>query len=105
MGDLQIRQGTLYSNRVTGVRLLLIHHDIMNLRSMTVPGDADGNFDCAGLAPITVDDLIAMRKSGDYDELGDVPPEVFQAILKTAIEVNREKLDADTVSALENLLQ
>lgn len=105
MSGLQIRQGTVYSKRATGARLLLIHHDIMNLQSMAVPGDADGNFDCAGLSPISIDELIALRKSGDYDELGDVPPEVFQAIVKQAVELNREKLPQETVAALENLVQ
>ena len=81
---LSIRQGTVYRETASGKRLLLIHHNPMALRSLAVPGTED-SFDCAAAAVISVDDLIAMRKSGCWEELGDVPDEVFQSILNAVI--------------------
>lgn len=103
MADLQFRQGTVYENEADGARLLLIHHDPMNLRSMAVPGSPDGNFDCAVPAMIAIDDIIALRKSGSWRELGDVPPEVFAQILDAVINTAGDRLPENDLRALKAL--
>lgn len=84
MNGLEIRQGTVYQEKATGKRLLLIHHDPMNLRSLAIPG-SDESFDCAHPAEIAIDDLIALRKSGGWTELGDVPAEVLRQIVQSVM--------------------
>ena len=81
---LSIRQGTVYRETASGKLLLLIHHNPMALRSLAVPGTED-SFDCAAAGIMAVDDLIAMRKSGRWEELGDVADEVFQSVLNAVI--------------------
>jgi len=99
---LEIRQGTVYSEKSTGKRILLIHHNPMALRSLSVPATAD-SFDCAHASVIAVDDLIALRKSGGWEELGDVPPEVFQSILNAVIAT--ASLAQEDVDMLKTLLK
>ncbi len=73
-GGLSIRQGTVYRDRKNGGRLLLIHHNPMELQSLlfrSAPGE--GAFDLARPEVIGVDDLIELRRSGEYEELGDLP--------------------------------
>ena len=35
---------------------------------------------------ISIDDLIALRQSGDYEELGDLPAEVFKSMVRALLE-------------------
>lgn len=103
MDGLQIRQGTVYKELATGKRLLLIHHNPMNLQSMAIPGTEE-TFDCAHPAFITIDDLIALRKSGQFEELGDVPAEVLAQIIDAVI-ATASGLDENTVKLLEAVKQ
>ncbi|MBO5958932.1 MAG: hypothetical protein J6Q65_02300 [Lentisphaeria bacterium] len=100
---LQIRQGTVYQETATGNRLLLIHHNPMSLQSMAIPGTAE-TFDCAHPALISIDDLINLRKSGQFEELGDVPADVLKQILDAVI-ATAKGLDENTVKLLEAVRQ
>lgn len=100
---LQIRQGTVYRELATGKRLLLIHHNPMSLQSMAIPG-TDETFDCAHPALISIDDIIAIRKSGTFEELGDVPQDVLLQILDAVIST-ASGLDENTIKLLEAVKQ
>ncbi len=67
-----MRQGTLYRRRDDGQKILLIHHNPMNLESIVLQEKA-GAFDVTAPALLGVDALIAMRQSGAFEELGDLP--------------------------------
>ena len=100
---LQIRQGTVYRELATGKRLLLIHHNPMSLQSMAIPG-TDETFDCAHPALISIEDIIAIRKSGTFEELGDVPQDVLLQILDAVIST-ASGLDENTIKLLEAVRQ
>lgn len=102
MSDLQIRQGTVYQEKSSGNRLILINHDPMSLCSMAIPGNGEA-FDCAHPMFITIDELITIRKSGAFDELGDVPRNVLNVIISTVIE--KAQLEEKVVKLLQAILQ
>ncbi|MCQ2379101.1 MAG: hypothetical protein MJ016_07860 [Victivallaceae bacterium] len=81
MKGFQFRQGTVYRKKEDGSRLLLIHHDPMNLESIVVPGD-ERHFDAKRPALISIDSLIALRKSGQYEEVGDLDAETLHRELQ-----------------------
>jgi len=88
MTDLQWRQGTVYQAK-NGARRLLIHHNPMQLRSLQLrAADAEAPFDLAGVEIIAVDELIELRRSGDWRDLGDLPSETVDALLETVIAGN-----------------
>ena len=104
MQGLEIRQGTVYEENGTGKRLLLIHHNPMNLQSLLLrAGGADSPYDPAHPEKISVDAIIELRRSGKYRELGDVPAAEFRNLLKALLAV--ESLDEEDRPFLEALLR
>jgi hypothetical protein len=75
----------------------------MSLQSMAIPG-TDETFDCAHPALISIDDIIAIRKSGTFEELGDVPQDVLLQILDAVIST-ASGLDENTIKLLEAVRQ
>ncbi len=87
MQGLEIRQGTVYEESATGKRLLLIHHNPMNLCSLLLRSEGDGQaYDPARPERISVDEIIEIRRSGKYRELGDIPAEEFGRLLKALLD-------------------
>lgn len=82
----EMRQGTVYLEKKSGRRFILINHNPMALVSMRVWSEsADAPFNLGAPEMITIDDLIALRKSGEYDELGDLPAEVFKSMVSALV--------------------
>ena len=81
-GNYQIRQGTVYRKKADGSRLLLIHHNPMNLESLVIPCGGEGDFDVRRCMLVSIDALISLRKSGEYVEEGDLDASVLRQILK-----------------------
>ncbi|OQA85423.1 MAG: hypothetical protein BWY31_01945 [Lentisphaerae bacterium ADurb.Bin242] len=87
MQGLEIRQGTVYEEIGTEKRFLLIHHNPMNLCSLLLRADGAGApYDPARPERISVDEIIELRRSGKYRELGDVPAAEFRALLKALLD-------------------
>ena len=83
----EMRQGTVYLEKASGRRFILINHNPMALLSMRFWSvAADAPFDLAAPEMISIDDLIALRQSGDYEELGDLPAEVFKSMVRALLE-------------------
>ena len=80
MSDYVMRQGTIYRHRGDGAELLVFHHDPMRLRSLALRR-VEGAWDATHPAELTVDTLIAMRRSGEFDDLGDLPAAERRAVL------------------------
>ncbi len=87
MQGLEIRQGTVYEESATGKRLMLIHHNPMNLCSLLLHSEGDGqSYDLTRPERISVDEIIEIRRSGKYRELGDIPAEEFRKMLKALLD-------------------
>jgi hypothetical protein len=83
---LEMRQGTVYLEKKSGRRFILINHNPMALLSMRVWSDsAKAPFNLAQPEMIPIDDLIPLRQSGEYEELGDLPSETFKAMVNALI--------------------
>ena len=96
MQGLEIRQGTVYEEDGTGRRFLLIHHNPMNLCSLLLRADGAGSpYDLARPERISVDEIIEIRRSGKYRELGDIPAADFHALLKALIDARAPGLDEE----------
>ena len=80
MNGYTMRQGTVYRHRADGTELLVFHHDPMRLRSLALRR-VEGEWDAAHPAELTVDTLIAMRRSGEFDDLGDLAAAERRAVL------------------------
>ena len=77
--DMTIRQGTVYLEKASGRRFVLVNHNPMALESLRFWSASEADpFDLGAPERITVDELIALRNSGKYEELGDLPPELFR---------------------------
>ena len=87
MQGFEIRQGTVYEENESGKRILLIHHNPLNLCSLLLHSEGNGKtFDVAHPERISVDEIIEIRRSGKYTEKGDLPAEDFLALLKTLLD-------------------
>ena len=51
---------------------------------------------------ITIDELIALRQSGDYEELGDLPAETFKAMINAL--VNAANFSDEDLKLLKSLI-
>ena len=84
--SLAMRQGTVYLEKESGRRFILVNHNPMALLSMRFWSEsAEAPFNLANPEMITIDDLIALRQSGNYEELGDLPAEVFKSMITSLI--------------------
>ena len=71
---------SVYRDKQTGALLLLVHHNPMALRSLLLNGKADG-FNAAAPQAVGVDSIIAMRRSGQFEELKPLPDKDFRLLL------------------------
>ena len=79
--NMKIRQGTVYLEKASGKRFVLVNHNPMALESLRFWSASDtAPFDLGAPERITADELIALRNSGKYEELGDLPPELFRQL-------------------------
>jgi len=81
MDGLTFQTHTVYRRRQSGERLLLIHHNPMNLCSLMVP-EKDGRFELSRARKTGVDSIIALRRSGEFEELSPLPETEFAFILR-----------------------
>ena len=104
MDGLTFQTHTIYRDRQNNAVLLLVHHNPMALCSMLLARTADGNFDPANFQPVGVDTIIAMRKSGQFEELDPLPADEFRKLLdELAKHVSAE--DASFIQALIEQLE
>ena len=79
--DMKIRQGTVYLEKASGKRFVLVNHNPMALESLRFwSASEEAPFDLGAPERITADELIALRNSGGYEDLGDLPPELFRQL-------------------------
>ena len=79
MDNITVRQGTVYREKASGRRFVLVNHNPMALESLRFWSASEADpFDLGAPERITADELIVLRKSGKYEELGDLPPELFR---------------------------
>ena len=71
---------SVYREKQTGALLLVVHHNPMALRSLLLNGKADG-FDAAAPQAVGVDSIIALRKSGQFEELEPLPDQELRSLL------------------------
>jgi hypothetical protein len=99
----EMRQGTVYQEKSTSRRFILVNHNPMALRSMRFWSDSpESFFNLAAPEIITIDELIALRQSGDYEELGDLPPEIFKSMVSSLIAAGT--LPEEDVNLLKTLI-
>ncbi len=81
MDGLTFQTHTVYRDRQSGSLLLLIHHNPMALSSLVLTPDGSGGFDAAHPRRADVDTIIAMRKSGQFEELDPLPDRTLRPLL------------------------
>lgn len=83
---LEMRQGTVYLEKNSGRRFILVNHNPMALQSLRFWSDSpDSAFNLGVPEHITIDELISLRASGEYEELGDLPADVFKSMVEALI--------------------
>ena len=86
MNELILRQGTVYEHRESTRRILVVNHNPMALEALLLTADtAESPFDLGSVRTVGIDALIALRRSGEYRELGDLPAADFQRLLQTLL--------------------
>ena len=104
MDGLTFQTHTVYRDRQSGSLLLMIHHNPMALSSLVLIPDDSGGFDAGHPHRADVDTIIAMRKSGQFEELDPLPEEEFRNLLnELAKHVSAE--DAPFIQALIDQLE
>ena len=73
MDGLTFQTHTVYRDQQSGSLLLLVHHNPMALCSLALTQDGNGKFDAAHPSRADVDTIIAMRKSGQFEEMDPLP--------------------------------
>ncbi|MBQ9337655.1 MAG: hypothetical protein IJS14_10220 [Lentisphaeria bacterium] len=81
MDGLTFLTHTVYRHLQSGAKVLLIHHNPMNLCSLLVP-EKEGRFELSQVQKADVDAIIAMRKSGEFEELEPLPENEFLSLLR-----------------------
>ena len=81
MDGLNFQTHTVYRDRQSGSLLLMIHHNPMALSSLVLTPDDSGGFDAAHPRRADVDTIIAMRKSGQFEELEPLPDQKLRPLL------------------------
>ena len=87
MEGLQIRQGTVYRKKEDGSEFVLINHNPMQLQSLLLRRNGAA-WDCSAPELIAVDTLIEIRKSSDYEELGDMASGDFKKLVETLLKAD-----------------
>ena len=82
MDGLTFQTHTVYRERQNSSLLLMIHHNPMALSSLVLTPDSSGGFDVSHPRRADVDTMIAMRKSGQFEELDPIPEDRFAALLR-----------------------
>ena len=100
--ELKMRQGTVYLEKESGRRFILVNHNPMALESLRLwSASPEAPFDLGAPERITADELIALRNSGKYEELGDLPQELFRQLAGTlATAENLSETDRALIRAL-----
>ena len=100
--DITIRQGTVYLEKASGKRFVLVNHNPMALESLRFwSASGDAPFDLGAPERITADELIALRNSGQYEELGDLPPELFRQMAGALVAAGKlPEMDLALIRAL-----
>ena len=100
--DMKIRQGTVYLEKASGKRFVLVNHNPMALESLRFWSASEAApFDLGAPERITADELIALRNSGKYEELGDLPPELFRQLAVALADAgNLSETDRTLIRAL-----
>ena len=81
MDGLTFQTHTVYRDQQSGSLLLLVHHNPMALCSLALTQDGNGKFDAAHPSRADVDTIIAMRKSGQFEEMDPLPDREFRSLL------------------------
>jgi hypothetical protein len=63
---------------------------------------AEAAFDLGAPEMLPVDELIALRQSGEYEELGDLPPELFTSMISSLLAAGN--LPEEDLKLLKTLL-
>jgi len=104
MDGMIIRQGTIYEHRTSARRLLVINHNPMQLESLLLTAAApDAPLDLDSLQVVAIDELISLRRSGEYRDLGDLPSDGFQRLLRALL--SAPELSEDLRTLLEALAE
>ena len=99
----EMRQGTVYLEKKSGRRFILVNHNPMALLSMRFWSEsAEAPFNLANPEMLAIDDLIALRQSGEYEELGDLPPDTFKAMVGALI--NAAQFSEEDLKLLKSLI-
>jgi hypothetical protein len=101
MEGLQIRQGTVYRKTADGSRFILINHNPMQLQSMRLHENGNA-WDVSAPEIITVDGLIELRRSGEYEETGDISPEEFKQLAEALLAA--DSLPEDEAGLIRSLI-
>lgn len=82
----EMRQGTVYLEKNSGRRFILVNHNPMALQSLRFWSESpESAFNLGAPEHISIDELIALRSSGEYEELGDLPVETFKAMVNSLV--------------------
>lgn len=87
LNNFSVRQGTIYEDIASKKHYLLVNHNIMNMDSLLLEGEGE-TFDIYKIRHISVDEIIAMRKSDKFKELGDLDSEEFVNLLRALLDSN-----------------
>ena len=99
MDGLTFQSHTVYRHRQSGERLLLIHHNPMNLCSLMVP-EKNGRFELSRARKTGVDSIIALRRSGEFEERSPLAESELKSIVSELL----DSADADDRPFLQSLL-
>ena len=78
MNNLTFNTHSLYKNKANGELVCLLHYNPMALCSCMIGGNfSDNTFSVTSTKIIAIDDIIAMRKSGEFEELPQLSKEVL----------------------------
>ena len=100
MDGFTFQSHAVYRNKKTGAILLLVHHNPMALCSLLFTSDANG-FNTKNPQLVSIDTIIEMRRSGNFEQLECMPDQQFLPLLKEI----RESLPAEEIPCLDALIK
>ena len=78
MDNLTFNSHSLYKNKANGEVICLLHYNPMAVCSCMICGNFNENtFNISGVKLISIDEIISMRKSGDFEELPKLSKELL----------------------------